>query len=227
MIQIRDAADFKRLLNGLADDIVGAHIHHKMRKDLIKAADKYPLVMQQSNTFWSTTLKALNLTSFALLAKVYDTDDKSLHLSSWLRTIKENQQLFGDQGFRDRLCENPFVESLAVGSRIPDISVLEIDIVSCSISDPLVKTLVVHRSSTMAHRNARNTARATSIADTYPLSWDDFETLLRRAHDILNRYSVLFEASSYSTNAIGDQDYEYIFQCVNEAVEKSQSLYRH
>jgi hypothetical protein len=221
MIKIKDGDEFKRLLNGLSNDIVDAHIHHKMRKDLLKEANKYPLVFSQSNTFWSTTLRAHHLASFSLLSKAYDTDDKSLHLFSWLQTIKENRQLFEEKSFRERLKDNPFVDSLAKDSRVPDMLLLDADIRSCSMTDPMVKALFINRSNSLAHRNAKNTANAIDIADSYPISWDDFETLLARALTILNRYSSLFEAATYSTNAIGSQDYGYIFKCVNEAVQRS------
>jgi hypothetical protein len=221
VIKIQNAGEFKRLLSGLALDIVDAYIHHQMHNDLLKATKQYPLVTPQSNTFWYTTLKAHHTTSFSLLTKAFDQEKSALHLYSWLLTIKEHLHLFGDKSFRERLKDNPFVESLAQDYRIPDSNVLEEDILSCSAADPLVKTLIIHRSSWVAHRSARNTATGTSIGDQHPLTWEDFEALLNRAVTILNRYSVLFEATSYSTTPIGRADYEYIFKCVQHAVEKS------
>lgn len=221
MIPLRDEAEFKRLLGGLANDIVDAHIHYRLYKDLQSAFIEFPLVLAQSNTFWGTTLESHKNTSLYMLTKAYDQENKALHLYSFLKTIKTNLTLFTEANFRERKKDNPYVDSLASGLRIPDLASLEKDISLCSNDDPLVKTLTVHRGNSIAHRNAKNTARCENISETHPLSLEDFETLLFRAIETLNKYSYLFEASTYSTKIIGADDYRYIFECVNSAVEQS------
>lgn len=221
MIPLKEDSEFQRLLEGLANDIVDAHIHYRLYQDLIAASNKFPLVIPQSNTFWSTTLKAHLNTSLFMLTKAYDQDNKALHLSSFLQTIKANPDLFSEAKFRVRKKDNPHVDSLASEYRVPDIAKLESDISLCSPSDPLVKTLTIHRGNVLAHRNAKNTASGKIISKTHPLTFENFELLLNRALEILNTYSSLFEASTYSKIAIGADDFSYIFQCVNSAVEKS------
>lgn len=221
MIPFRDEAEFKRLLEGLANDIVDAHIHYRLYKDLKSALIEFPLVVAQSNTFWTTTLKSHLSTSLYMLTKAYDQQNKALHLYSFLQTIKTNSTLFTEANFRERKKNNPYLDSLASEIRIPDLASLEKDISLCSSDDPLVKTLTVHRGNSIAHRNAKNTASGISISETHPLSWEDFELLLARAIEVINKYSNLFEASTYSTKAIGANDFRYIFECVSSAVEQS------
>ncbi len=72
MIKITDENEFKRLLEGLSNDIVDAHIHYKLYKDLLEANDVFPFVMPQSNTFWSLTLQSHLNTSLYALTKAYD-----------------------------------------------------------------------------------------------------------------------------------------------------------
>lgn len=224
MISIRNETEFKRLLDGLADDIIDAHVHYKLYKDLLKAIEDYPCVIRQSNTFWSMTLKAHLRMSSNMLSKAYDQENAALHLKNWLLTIKDNLDFFTEKNFRERKKDNPYVESLARDWRVPDIKELDDDIVSCSKGDPLVKILIFHRNNIHAHRGGKNTANATNISENFPLSFNDFEVLLKRAIELLNRYSVLFEACSYSTNAIGRDDYKYIFESVNTSVQNSDRL---
>jgi hypothetical protein len=221
MIPIQDENEFKRLLEGLANDIVDAHIHYGLYKDLRSALIEFPLVVAQSNTFWTTTLKSHLNTSLYMLTKAYDQQTNALHLFSFLQTIKTNSTLFTETNFRERKKDNPYVDSLANESRIPDLTTLETDLSLCSKDNPLVNTLIVHRGNAIAHRNAKNTAKGRSISETHPLTWEDFELLLNRAIEILNKYSSLFEASTYSTRPIGADDFRYIFECVNSAVEQS------
>ena len=221
MIPFSNENEFKRLIEGLANDIVDAHIHYRLYKDLLSAIEEFPLVVAQSNTFWSTTLKSNLSSSLYLLTKAYDQNSTALHLQSFLQTIKANPTLFNEPNFRERKKDNPHVDGLASVCRIPDLRTLEADISFCSLNNPLVKTLAVHRGNFLAHRNAKNTATGTNVSETHPLTWEDFELLLNRAIEILNKYSSLFEASTYSTRPIGANDFRYIFECVNSAVEQS------
>jgi hypothetical protein len=224
MIPIQNEAEFKRLLDGLADDIIDANVHYKLYKDLLKAIDDYPTVVRQSNTFWSMTLKAHLATSINMLCKAFDQENKSLHLKSWLLTINDNLDFFTEKNFREREKDNPHLDSLTQDWHMPDIKELRNDIALCSNCDPLVNVLVIHRNNIHAHRSGKNTAHATNISENIPLSFTNFEVLLKRAVELLNRYSILFEACSYSTNAIGRDDYKYIFESVNINVKNTDRL---
>lgn len=221
MIPFQNENEFKRLLEGLANDILDAHMHYKLYKDLLNTIGEYPKVVAQSNTFWSMTLKSHLSTSLYMLTKAYDQKKNALHLFSFLQTIKANLALFNEASFRERKKDNSYVETLASESRVPDLISLEKDISLCSDGDRLVNTLIIHRGNTLAHRNAKNSASGTSVSDTHPLYWEDFEVLLNRAVEILNKYSNLFEASTYSTRPLGADDFRYIFECVNSKVKES------
>ncbi len=221
MISIKDSAQFQRLLKALSDDVVDAHIHYQLYQDLVEAIDKHPLVVQQSNTFWTYTLQAhLNSSVYALF-RAYDQETKSLHLRSWLTTIQEHLHLFDEAAFRERLKDNPYVASLAQDSRKPDALMLTEDIAACSNSDPIVKKLTIYRGSRIAHRSAKDTLSVRGAGDRESLTFDDLSALLQRAKTIVNRYSYLFSASVYSTRVIGHDDFEYIFKCVEEKVEEA------
>lgn len=222
MKKIISDEEFSCLLNGLSNDIIDSHIHYKIYKDLIKANDMNYLVMAQSNTFWSITLKAHLATSINLLCKVYDTHKNALHLTRFLQTIQDNLYLFNEANFRKRKQDNAFIDELVKEHRVPDIQVLKADIHSCTKNDPLVKTLTILRGAVHAHRNAENTAKAIDISNNHPQSFEDYEKLLERSLTILNRYSHLYEASTYSTKAIGHQDYKSIFECIGTKLKNDE-----
>ncbi|MBI3771528.1 MAG: hypothetical protein HY272_02335 [Gammaproteobacteria bacterium] len=218
MIPIKNAAEFTRLLVALSEDVIDANIHYRLYCDLLDARDKYPRVIAQSPAFWGITLKSHLNSCLHLLTRVFDQDQRALHLKSWLITIKENISFFDEINFRERLKNNPFIDSLAQDPRRPDDQQLDSDIASCSDSDELVKRLIIHRGNSIAHRNAKNAATGKHVSDNHPLSFEDLEELLNRAITILNRYSDLFEASTYSTQMIGHDDYKRIFKYVDEGV---------
>ena len=86
----------------------------------------------------------------------------------------------------------------------------------------MVKKLVIWRNNIFAHRTAANVVSQKNIADDYPLSKDDVSELLSRAMSILNRYSSLFRASSYTTQVIGHDDYLYVLETIKEKILATQ-----
>jgi hypothetical protein len=213
---ISDEVELERLLEGLAEDIIDAHVHYKMHNDLIKALNAAPVVARESNNFWHMTLSAHIRLSQAMMTRAYDQEHQSLHLKSWLMVIRDNPEMFSEANFRRRMKDNPFVDSLAAERRIPDPVQLEKDIALCSASDPLVNILICHRNNEGAHRSGKLTAKGEKINDMFPLTYVDFDILLARALDILHRYSTLFVATSYSTNVVGRKDFQSIFVAVQE-----------
>ncbi len=221
MIKVKDSAEFKRLVGALSNDIVSASIHWRMQRDLLDAMTTYPLVRQQSITFWHLTLKAHASAATQHLCRAFDQEQKSLHLLSWLLTIKENIHLFSADEFRKRLANSAFVDSLAEGGTRPNEAQLNEDIERCKVSDPLVRKLVSLRGSSFAHRSATLARDGTTLPEKMVLSDPEVEELFNRACTILNRYTRLFAAETYSTTIIGARDYEFIFKTIQAKVEAS------
>jgi hypothetical protein len=226
VIPVKDSAELAGLIRGLSDDIVYAHVHWKMVHDLHQAFTDYPLVRQQTPTFWHLTVRAHVLATLSALCRAYDQELTALHLLGWLTTIRENLHLFSVEEFKQRLAGNAFVDSLAEGRTKPDEVQLERDITSCKSSDPLVRKLMTIRGSTHAHRSAKLSRQGRSLPAKMQLADNEVETLLARARDILNRYTQLFAAESYSTMMIGASDYQFIFETVQARVEASDAEVR-
>lgn len=221
MIKVKDSTGFDRLLKALADEIVVAHIHYQLYKDLRQALSEHPLVVAQSRVFWQLSLNAHSSTSMQALCRVYDQSADALHLHSWLLTIRKHLHLFDQEAFRLRLKDNPYLESLAQLPRKPDQRVLDEDIKLCLRKDPLVETLVNHRNSHVAHMDATKMLAAHDPYDARPLNSGNFEALLARAKTIFNRYNRLWAANTYDTQIIGHDDYQFIFECVEEKIEEN------
>lgn len=225
MIKVKDSTEFERLLKALADDIVNANIYYKLYRDVHQSLCDHPLVTCQSNTFWQLTLNAYVNTSMQTLCRVYDQNPVALNLNSWLLTIQKYLHLFDNKEFQQRLKDNPFMESLAKAPRKPEPTMLSDDIRLCSLDDPLVKTLIIHRHNHVAHLAATNILSASNLHDTHPLTFRDLEELLTRAKTILNRYSSLWSANTYSTQVIGHDDYQFIFKSVEEKVQHKMEVF--
>lgn len=222
MINIKNHLEFDRLLEALSKDIVNASIHWQLYCDLKNELKNNNSVYAYSKTFWHLTLDAHINVSLQCLCRVYEKEKSSLHLNSWLNTIKSNLPIFELQEFRKRIAGNPFVESLAERCVPPDLEQLEADITLCADTDALVKSLIVYRGNVLAHRNAKMAAAGKALSEEHSISIEGYKTLLFRAQDILNRYSVLFKAQSYSFQIIGHNDYRFVFEAILEKIKTYQ-----
>lgn len=219
-IRIKDAAEFDSLMRGLASDIVDAQVHYRLHQALNESIAEYCTELNQSPAFWNLTFSAQIDAALLRLCRAYDSDGSALSLARLLATIEVNLDIFETPHFKQRLSDNPFVESLAEDDRVPDRAELTRNLKLVSRSDPLVSKLLGWRNNIGAHRNPRETISRNSTV-TAPLGIDDVKELLERAIHILNTYSRLFRALTYSTSMVGADDYKYVLESIRGAVAEA------
>ncbi|MFI5398986.1 MAG: hypothetical protein ACHQ9S_25935 [Candidatus Binatia bacterium] len=217
-IPISSTAEFEKLLDSVANDAVSASIHWKLLSDLSTAATSFEREMNQSLAFWSLTFAAHREAVLFRLARLYDQGERALSLRTWLGTIEANMDLFDQEGFRERLKDNPFVDSLARSARRPDATILTADIDSVSRkSDALVTKICNLRHKVLAHRDPSLVLR-TGPSNAAGITNGDTEQLLDRAVTLVNRYSSIFRARTYSTTIVGADDYESMLRFVQRGI---------
>src|SRR6266545_923009 len=209
-LQVQDASEFHRLLGALVDELVDAQINLRLHQDLTASVRDYAREFGQSNTFWSLTFQAHLDAAVFRLCKAYDQNNTSLNLKNLLDTVSANLHLFDEAEFRERLKGNPFVDSLAATSRRPDTAQLQTDLEFVSNANPLVKKLTIWRNNFYAHRSPTYALDPGSLAKRFPLSVSDVDVLSQEGVRIVNRYSVLFIATTHSTTIVGHDDYRSV-----------------
>ena len=222
-LKLNNAEQFRHLLTTLLDDLVDARFHFSLYQSLAKATEQYATAFSQSPTFWGLTLKAHIDAVLLRLCRAYDTYPHSaLNLRNLLETIQANLSIFAEPNFRQRLKGNAFVDSLAAELKPPDHTQLQKDVSAVSVSDPVVSKLVKWRHNYIAHRNSYYALNPKMFNSQYPLLFAEIDTLLKRALEVGNRYSLLFDASAHSTMMVGQDDYLNILKAVREHVEADQ-----
>lgn len=212
-IRIKNSAEFDSLMKGLARDIVDSALYFYLHQNLNNSIPNYITELNQIKAFWRLTISAQIDAALIRLCRAYDSHTASLSLPRLLLTVETNLEIFDTPNFKERLKDNPFVESLAEVSRVPDKTRLKSDIALVSESNTLVGRLLKWRNNFGAHRNPREMLAPNSIV-VDPLTLEEIEILVERAVLILNRYSKLFSAHTYSTSMIGADDYKYVLDCI-------------
>jgi hypothetical protein len=221
-IRIQNSAEFHCLLLALVDELTDAQIHFNLYQNLVAAKSDYAIEFNQSWTFWSLTISAHMDAVLLRLCKAYDQyggDNPSLNLRSLLDTIAANMDLFDEPNFRERLKENPFVDSLAASPRRPDLIRLRQDIESVSNSFPLVKKLTIWRNNYVAHRSPSLALDREAFGKKHLLLITEIGELLANGVTIVNRYSDLFIAAHHAAGIVGQDDYLDVLKAVRESLE--------
>ena len=219
-IKVKSSDDLSALLDALADEIITAHVTHRLYCDLVDAIPEYHDEMNKSPAFWRLTLDSLRDARILRLCRIFDQEASSLNLGNLLETIRANTHLFGAEEFKKRLKDNPHVESLAEHPRSPDMTELEANLVFARPGNAVVKKLLLWRNNIVAHRGAKFSLGKKEILEDNPLSKEEMDDLLDKALRIFNKYSSLFRASTWSRDMIGQDDYKGCLSLIRDGVIK-------
>ena len=216
-------AQFKGLLKALYDDLLNARHHFKLYRNLNEALHDYEKEINQCVAFWALTLSAHKQTSILNLCRAYDCQRNASSLGQLIQIIQENVELFDIQKFRDRLKHNPYVDSLSQTAREPSKQQLEKDLQFVSEKNPLVKRLIILRSNVVAHTSTSRIVKSKNDLD--PLTWEEVEELIEQGIRIVNSYSSLFEASTYASTLLGEDDYKTVLQQIRCGIKATKLLH--
>jgi hypothetical protein len=221
-IQVRNSAEFKRLVEALVLELVDANIAFNMHMNLIEAhVQDRTRAMQESWTFWSLTIQGHLDSAIFRLCRIYDQRLTNLGLPGFLDTIKCNQDLFLQQKYAERLQDRDHAPTLIEHFEPLNAPQLQTDIAYVTRdSNPTVDRLIDIRHNYYSHRNARDVVADVVIAEAYPHMRDEVGELLSNGLAIVNRYSLLFDANSYPGQIIGQSDYHYVLRAVQERIDR-------
>lgn len=217
-IGVSDPAEFKRLLEALVYELIDAQEHFYVHQGLAAAVSEYGAELNQSGAFWNLTMRAHLDAVLMRLCKAYDLSDgkPGLNLRNFLETIEANLHFFDEPNFRERLKNNPFVDSLAKDCKKPDPARLQKDLESVSTAEPLVKKLTIWRNNYIAH-HSQSALTLGEFTKQYPLSFVEIESLISNGIGIVNDYSHLFQASHYTNYK--PTDYKFILEALRRDLQ--------
>ena len=223
-IEIQTGEDLSRLLKALLTEIVNANSYYRLVSGLASSRPTHERAFQQSEVFWYLTENALKDACLMNLCRIYDQNSKGLNLVNLLHTIKANLHLFSEAHFRKILLGNAFVDALALEERIPKIEELERDIetVTASEENKLVKKLMIWRNNIVAHHNAQLSLGKNQILEDNPLIETEIQLLLKHSLNIFNKYSSLYGNYTQLPDLfiLGQDDYKSLLKFISLGLKK-------
>jgi hypothetical protein len=224
-IEIRNSTEFQRILQTISLELVDANIAFNMHINLISAYQSESAdAMRQAWTFWSLTIQAHLDSAVLRLCRIYDQDDKNLGLRGFIHTIQSNPHLFSKEQFAARMKSRANAESLIEAFVPLDSRQIDVDMAYVTrASNPTVDRLIAIRHNYYSHRNAKDVVADRAVSEKYPHMRDEVGELLKVGLAIVNLYSNLFEANSWSSGIIGQDDYQYVLRAAQERLDRYRS----
>ena len=219
-LSIKNEKDLNKLVDAIALEIVDANIYNRLFLDLLHSLDENHRTHNQSRTFWYLATNAIKDSILIRLCRFYDQEKSSLSILNLLYTIRHHINFIGKEEFKICLNENPFVDRISEIDRSPDLKQLNIDIEFSSNSNPLIQKLIIWRNNVIAHKGFKTVLKSKNILAKHPISSEETQYLLDAGFKILNRYSYIYQASSWSRQIIGYDDYKGVFTFIELGLEK-------
>jgi hypothetical protein len=216
---------FSLLLKELSSDIGHAHFHYKLLRALLDVYNNPSSeTFSQSRTFWFLTIEAHQDATLFRLGRVFDQGKDGLSLGKLLQTIKAYPHFFDEAHFRKRFKNKVFAENLTKDFKKLSMEGLERDIGLVSVDqnqggDDVVRRFVAIRKKYLAHKDPKPLLSPAEFKTVADLSWADVEHLLDLANSLIRKYSLLFSASVDSTSMLGQDDYKYVIEAIEDKMQ--------
>jgi hypothetical protein len=213
-LKLKSSDEFKTLLVSLWDDLLFANIHFLIFQEIGRSGVKRIEEINISPVFWRLTIEAHAQMALVRLLRVYDQHKAGLHLLRLLQTVHFNQWLFTPDQFRKRLTGNPSAEEWLTEIGVLDLTQLEKDIHFVSTANPKVENLKQWRDRVTFHKDPRHILTGKPFEQKNPLPYADIEELIKKGFEILNRYSLYFDANRYGETLPKWDDVNFVIEAL-------------
>lgn len=214
-------AEFQRLFREVRTDINAVQLHDKIFSGVMENLTRYLRVGSNFPAFFNAFYAAMRTDLIIRLGRIYDPEGagrESCTLARCLHVLRDSPQFFTDGAITTRLSEvyrrtNPNYLSF----HRPNLRQIDTDL------DRIAKIrekLINLRHKLYAHKDLETVL---GKAHEFLSSHDEIKGLIALAHEIWNRHSLIWDASTYSDKTIGEDDYEWLFSCLRRGM-KTKSL---
>jgi hypothetical protein len=211
-------AEFKRVFNEVRRDINELQLHDQVFSGTVETLTKYPQIANNFRSFFTAFYSAIRTDLIIRLGRIYDpegTGRESCTLARCLESIRDNPEFFTDEAITSRLSEayrksNPKFLTF----HHPDLKQIEKDLGQIIKSR---KPLINLRHKMYAHKDLETVIFGKQ--DVFLSKHEEVKELIKLAHEIWNRYSQIWDASTYSTMIIYGDDYKWLFTSLRRGMK--------
>ena len=210
-------AEFQRAFREVRADINVVQLHDKVFGGVLENLTRYPRLGSNFPAFFGAFYAAMHTDLIMRLGRIYDPEGsqrESCTLARCLHVLRDSPQFFTDSAITARLSEayrqtNPNYLSF----HRPNLRQIDADL------DRIGKVrekLINLRHKVYAHKDLETVLGKSS---EFLSSHDEIKELIALAHEIWNRHSLIWDASTYSDKTIGEDDYKWLFSYLRRGMK--------
>ena len=211
-------SEFQRVFKEVRDDINELQLHNKVFAGVIGEFAKYPQLGINFRVFFHAFGNAMRTDLVIRLGRIYDpegTGHDSCTLPRCLSALRDNPQFFSDAAITARMRPdyrdaNPDF----LNWHRADVRKIEADLATIEQSR---KRLIRLRHKVYAHKDLETVL--TGKRDDFLSSQKEVDDLIQLAHEVWNRHSQVWNASTYAAMTIGEDDYKWLFKYVRRGMK--------
>ena len=211
-------AEFQRVFKAVRDDITDLQLHDQVFSGVVENLTTYPQIANNYRGFFTAFYSAMRTDMVIRLGRIYDpegTGRESCTLARCLELLRDNHGFFSDKAIERRLTEdyrksNPDYLTF----HRPDLKQVARDL------DQIVRSrrpLINLRHKLYAHKDLETVLFGKQ--DVFLSKHDEVRELITLAHEVWNRYSQIWNASTYSTLIIHGDDYKWLFESLRRGMK--------
>jgi len=216
--------NFQKYYNKLIWETLYARAHLKLWERLEKyRATDYLDELNQAPHFFTFTTYAHFTDALLTLARILDRRLCHDPLSIWkfLNFVEQNQEIFSTEVFHQRMTQKPNYDEYWTKSHKPiTLKEIEEDRQKLTNLERVISNIEKWRDKIIAHTDRKVVTRNKIISNEYPLKFQQLEEVIDILFQILNRYSAAFESSSFAREFGGEDDVQFVMDCIRFYIEE-------
>jgi len=210
--------EFQRVFKEVRSDINELQLHDEVFSGVVGSLTKYPQISYNFPAFFNAFYSAMRTDLIIRLGRIYDpegTGRESCTLNRCLELLRDNQSFFSDDAIKARLTEdyrkwNPD----HLDFHRPNLKQIEADLAQIINRR---KPLINLRHKLYAHKDLETVLLGKH--DEFLSKHEEVKELIKLAHEIWNRYSQIWNASTYSEKTMNGDDYRWLFNSLRRGMK--------
>jgi len=206
------------ILESVVKELVHARVFMRLYNNINSSFGEYTREVNNAGTFWFLTRMSLYDASMIRLCRAYDLQSNANGLGFVLRCIEQNPEFFDLDLFKQRNPNYSLSNNAGRAANHPHPGQLTSDLKFLDPKGNAVQRLIAWRNNEFIHSNFDLKANGIRLAAEHRPTCGDFEELLARGLEIGNRYLGLFRGGVWSTQMVGEDDYQFVFKSLRASL---------
>ncbi len=214
---------FQKYYDRLIGQTIDALAHLELWKRLENYKASYLDELSQAPHFFTFTIRAHIDDTLITLSRILDSRRRGDPLNIWkfLDFTEQNCEIFSNQAFSQRMRGKSEHYEYQVKSHRPITQKeIEEDRQKLKGLKQTIDNLITWRDKVLAHVDRKFLLTGKIVSREYPLQRQQLEEVIDTLLEILNRYSYAFKSSTYLEKIPGEDDVQYVMDCIRFYIEE-------